>query len=976
VTRPGLFLLGPPRIEAGGALLEVDTRKAVALLAYLALTRRRQTRDSLAGLLWPDHGQKRARAALRRTLSSLARAREEGWLEVERDTVGLDHDGVWVDVDRFRELLAECTTHGHQEAEVCPACLSPLSEAASLYRDDFLAGFGLRDSFAFDDWQYFQAEELRRELAAALEKLARGHGATGEWEAAIAHARRRLLLDPLHEPAHRTLMQLYALSGERASALRQYRECVRILEKELGVAPLEETTLFYRAVQEGATIPPFSATATTPDTTPYRAVPSEATDANSVDIASVPAGSPLIGREAGWAALEEAHAAASSGSALVVLEGEAGIGKTRLAEEFLARAAGRGVAVLTARCYGGEMDLAYGPFVEALRTVAERPDLAGRLEHAPPGALAEASRLLPAFAGKLTQTPSLPPLDTPGARSRFFEGVVRTLLAALGGAPPDDTPPGILFVDDLQWADEASLDLLSYLVRRLRGRPLTVLIAWREELVPEDHRLRALVSEARETATYVRLSRLDEAAVGELASRSGAPPELGERLYRETEGLPLFLAEYLAAISRGDLDPGGGAWSLPGGVQSLLRGRLREPGETGGQLLAAAAVIGRSFDFDTLREASGRGEEEAVTALEELISHRLIREVPNESGEGSPLYDFSHDKLRSLAYEETSLARRRLLHRRVAGTLAARARREKGSSAAQIAHHYRLAGRDEEAAEQYALAGAHARSLSAHAEALSHFGTALALGHPDAARLHEAIGDVHTLRGEYGAATASYETAAARTEGLALAGIERKLGDVHARQGEWELAEGHYRTALEGLEDTDHAAERAHLYADLGLLRHHQGRAGEAEELADRALGLAADDPRALARAHNAAGMLARSRGDWDTALRYLGHSLELAEALADPDARVAALNNLALVHGAAGDTELAIEEAEDALALCAASGDLHREAALRNNLADLLHAAGLPEESMSQLKRAVEIFAEVGEEETMQPGIWKLTEW
>ena len=966
MTRPGLFLLGPPRIEVEGAELEVDTRKAIALLAYLAITRRRESRDSLVGLLWPDHGQKRARAALRRTLSSLARAREAGWLQIERDTVGLDHAEVEVDVDRFRELLAQSMTHGHPESEVCPACLPPLTEAVSLYRNDFLSGFGLRDSFAFDDWQYFQAEELRRELAGALEKLARGHGSAGEWEAAIAHARRRLLLDPLHEPAHRTLMQLYALSGERASALRQYRECVRILEKELGVAPLEETTLLYRVIQEGAPVPPLAA-ATMPETIPERElVP---------DTAIAVASAPLIGRDAGWSALEEAYATAPDG-ALVVLEGEAGIGKTRLAEEFLARAGGRGAAVLSARCYEGEVDLAYGPFIEVLRAATERPELAGRLEHAPSGALAEAARLLPTLAGKLPEIPSLPPLDTPGARSRFFEGAAQTLLTALvAGAP--DTPPGILFMDDLQWADEASLDLLSYLARRLRGRQLMVLAAWREELVPEDHRLRSLISEMREKTTLVKLSRLDEAAVREMASRSGVSPELGERLYRETEGLPLFLAEYLAAISRGDLTSDGETWSLPGGVQSLLHGRLRETGETGGQLLAAAAAIGRSFDFDTLREASGRGEEETVTALEELISHRLIREVLNESGDEAPLYDFSHDKLRSLAYEETSLARRRLLHRRVAETLAARARRrDGGASEAQIAHHYRLAGRDEAAAEHYLAAGEHARSLSAHAEALSHFETALALGHPDTARLHESIGDVHTLRGEYGAATASYETAAAGAAGISLNEIERKLGGVHARRGEWELAEGHYRTALEGLGDRDNAGERAHLYADLALLRRHQDRAAEAEEFVDLALELAADDPHARARAHNAAGMLARGRGDWDSALEHLERSLELAERLGELDARVAALNNLALAYGAAGDTDRAIQEAEAALALCIASGDLHREAALRNNLADLFHAAGQPEKSMSQLKRAVEIFADLGEEEASQPGIWMLTEW
>ena len=136
------------------------------------------------------------------------------------------------------------------EPEVCPECLPPLAEAATLYRDDFMAGFGLRDSVAFDDWQFFQAESLRRELAGALERLARGRGALGEWESAIAHARRWLALDTLHEPAHRLLMALYAWSDQRAAALRQYRECVRILGKELGVAPLEETTLLYHAIQE------------------------------------------------------------------------------------------------------------------------------------------------------------------------------------------------------------------------------------------------------------------------------------------------------------------------------------------------------------------------------------------------------------------------------------------------------------------------------------------------------------------------------------------------------------------------------------------------------------------------------------------------------------------------------------------------------------------------------------------------------
>ena len=200
-----------------------------------------------------------------------------------------------------------------------------------------------------------------------------------------------------------------------------------------------------------------------------------------------------------------------------------------------------------------------------------------------------------------------------------------------------------------------------------------------------------------------------------------------------------------------------------------------------------------------MREVSGRSEEEAVAALEELTRLGLVEEVKG-AGQRTVAYDFGHEKLRALVYEETSLARRRLLHRRVAESLAhrARRRRETGALAGQIAHHYRLAGRDAEAAHHFRVAGEHARALYANAEALAHFRAALALGHPDAAELHEAVGDLQTLLGEYGGALASYETAAALGDGDNLSGIERKLGNVYQRRGEWELAESHLEAALEG----------------------------------------------------------------------------------------------------------------------------------------------------------------------------------
>ena len=160
--RLALYLLGPPRVERDGEPVTIRRRKATALLAYLAVTGSSHTRDALATLCWPEYDQSRARASLRAALASLKRALGEGWadgkppLDVDRETVSLNPDAeVWLDVAEFQNLLAECRTHGHPPDQVCAACLSPLAEAAELYRDGFMASFTLPDSLAFDEWQFF-----------------------------------------------------------------------------------------------------------------------------------------------------------------------------------------------------------------------------------------------------------------------------------------------------------------------------------------------------------------------------------------------------------------------------------------------------------------------------------------------------------------------------------------------------------------------------------------------------------------------------------------------------------------------------------------------------------------------------------------------------------------------------------------------------------------------------------------------------
>ena len=1003
---PGLTLslLGPPRVERDGQAIEVDTRKAIALVAYLAMTRQRHSRDALAALLWPENGQTGARAALRRTLSALNKALEDGWLNVDRETVELPRGaGLWVDVDDFRERLAECRTHGHPESEICPACTRPLREAVSLYRDDFLAGFTLRDSPTFDEWQFFQAESLRRELASALERLVHCYANLGEFEAAIPYARRWLALDPLHEPAHRELMCLYVWAGQRAAAVHQYRECVRVLEQELGVPPLEETTHLYQAIKENQP-PPLPAQAWTKpvveqvaprrsgraETPLSRGVLQEARTAR-VEVAAPPIPTPaypLVGREAELATIVEAYDATGPDGHVIVLEGEAGIGKTRLAEALLEHAGAVGGITITAHCYEGETNLAYAPFTDALRAAIAHPGRASWLETLPDYTLSEAARLLPEISNLRRGLPTAPPLDSPGAQIHFFESISQVLLAACSGPRP-----GVLFVEDLHWADVASLELLTYLLRRLRGLSLCVLLTWRSEHIPSGHRLRTTLAELERagTATLVALDRLSRSAVVELiraSSRDAELPEsIGGRLHDETEGLPFFVVEYLDAIAKGVQPMSADQWTLPGGVRDLLRSRLSAVSETGSQLLNTAAVIGRSFDFETLREASGRSEEEAITALEQLIDQGLVEEVRSAGGEQGLVYDFCHQKLRELVYEETSLIRRRLLHRRVAEALVNRARghRETGALAGQIAYHYRLAGQDSTAADYFFLAGEYARTLYANAEALRDFRSALALGYPDTAKLHEAIGDVLTLLGEYAEAVTSYETAAALCEPAALPGLEHKLGNVHHRRGEWELAESHFEAALAALGETGSSGELARIYADWSLTAHmHRAHGGAAQtadpwELARQALRLAeaADDTRALAQVHNLLGVLARVAGDLANAQQHLETSLRLAETLNDPGARAAALNNLALAYAAGGALDRALALEETALAVCVAQGDRHREAALHNNLADLLHAAGRSQEAMPHLRQAVAIYSEIGVEAgAVQPEVWKLAEW
>ncbi len=490
-----LYLFGAPRLEVQGQPVAIDTRKALALLAYLLIENQPQSRDTLAALLWPESDQSAARAALRRTLSPLRSALSDDIIDFGRELIAI-HPGeaLWCDVSDFQAQLAECRSHGHAEDQTCPRCLAPLQKAAALYQDDFMAGFSLRDSVSFDDWQFFETDRLRREFASVLERLVAIQETQADFVGATDDARRWLSLDPLNETAHRALISLYAQSDQRNAALRQYRQCVRILDQELGVPPLDETTRLYEAVKEnrlekGVIGDSFSVSREVE-------IEQQITGHRPL-ITDLP---PLVGRDSEWEMFTRLYGQIGQNGFFAALTGEAGIGKTRLAQDFLAYLAKPGTLTLSTRAYAGETNLAYGPIIDLLRQGIHQKTGQKWWQNLNPRWISEIALLIPEVFGLVPDLPPLQPSDGPGAQSRFYEGICQTLIALVAGSTP-----GAILLDNLEWADESTLDLLAYFVRRLQGRPVFLLAAWREDGGLAVSRLEQILSDAMQQGYALHL---------------------------------------------------------------------------------------------------------------------------------------------------------------------------------------------------------------------------------------------------------------------------------------------------------------------------------------------------------------------------------------------------------------------------------------------------------------------------------------
>lgn len=757
MTELEIRLLGGFSISHNGWDLKTShADRLTLLLAYVFLNPSAPvSRKQLAFLSWPDSSEAQARTNLRNLLHLLRRTYPEAdhFLEVDNLSIYCQPaTTIHLDVQRFKNALVLAKSAQDEER------MRLLQEAITSYQGELLPGF-------YEDWVLTHREELYQAYLGSLTQLARLLEDHGRYEEAIDIVKRILRNDPLNEPAYLLSMRLYALKEDRAGALQVYHTCATTLMRELGVEPGQEIrSLYGQLIGAGIETGEQSMRKTARERTR------------------------LIGRKEEWHRLREVWTAVQKGQpTLVAIQGEAGIGKTRLAGELLQWTRRQGILTAEAQSYAMETNLPFTPIISWLRALRHYKEM-DKLE---PLWIKEISRLLPELE---EENGEVPPETQEWQRQRLFEALARGLLGS--------EVPRILFLDDIQWSDQETLEFIHFLLRYDPGSKLLILVTIRLEEMNTEHPLNQLRNSllSRSQIREIELQPLTQADLALLGSDllgKELNAETEALLFAESEGNPFFAVEMLR---NGDFKS---ERAMPSSLRSVLVRRLNQLSPAAHDLAGLAAAIGREFNFSQLLDASQKNENQVVQALDELWSRRIVQ-VQSEDE-----YSFTHGKLQDAAYELLSPARRKTLHRRIAeGALA------ENAESALIASHFEKAGLYRQAIEHYFKAGEDARFVFANRDAIRHLEHALQLltekaGIKDevqrqaARKAYETLGDLFEILNEEKRSVYSFKQALAHTaspETLAYTRTLGKLANITSYLGDYEYGSKLFTEALNALE--------------------------------------------------------------------------------------------------------------------------------------------------------------------------------
>ena len=844
------------------------TERLILLLSYLLLNKEKPLpRKQLAFTFWADTTEEQARTNLRNLFHHLRKAFPEidSFLEIEGQTIQWKANAdIELDVTQFKSALAKAKTAKDDSAR-----MAHLKEAVNAYRGELLPGY-------YEDWVLTQREEIHQAYLSALSQLAKLLEDSRQYEEAIEITNRLIRSEPLNESAYQLAMRLHALNDDRAGALQAYHACVTVMRRELDMEPSEDIKTLYEQL-----------------------VRSPETPSAMREQEKVTAEIKLVGRKQEWAQLKEAWNFIQKNQArMILVRGESGIGKTRLAEELITWVQRQGFYSAFARAYSAEGELAYGAVTLWLRSLA--------LNHLPDIWKTEVSRLLPELQNKKLPMPGA--LAEEWQRQRFHEGLAR---AALGSQPL------LLMLDDIQWADRKTLEWLRFLFRfDSQARFMLLATARTEDLAPESA-THDLIDSLRQTEQYLeiplqRFSEDETFLLAEQILQNKITRDSAAALQHQTEGLPLFIVE----LTRSGLhvDDASRA-SLPDRLLVALKERLATLTVLSRNAAEAAAVIGRNFSAALLARIADLNEADLLAVLDELWQRHILRE--GERGR----YDFSHDKLREFIYNSLSPARRQALHKRVAEALTELEPDDFWGRAL----HLEKSGAMREASEAYFHAAKREADQASYPAAQKGLSNALALLEEIAvekraetlaelARVSDITGDTET---ELRSITEALQLTAHRNDLLRL-NVLTIAGDIAYKKAQIEESRKWFEMALELARKGDDSARLISLLAKMGDMEIRAGRGHPAKSHYEEALALARREKNHELEAETLMGLgfILPAVGDpLSEARKLIEESVKLRRLMGDRLGEARGLDALVGVLHAMGEYEEGLNISHEALA-------------------------------------------------------------